>query len=201
MPAPTGPDLTRLRIVQDQFWTPERLLHDAELPAGRVLPLREALNRAPVGSLIVACEYAQAMWGPCSHLTRKFTATTVTEEPGLFGRGAALLPLDSLLRRDLILVLDAGVRERHLPALRAAVERLRDAPYLLNGTLDAFDCSTYQNALQRAVGLPPAVPLDAAWGAHLPIGALGEPLNTLLFAGVSERVAQQLTRTAATPSN
>ncbi|NTY02287.1 hypothetical protein [Deinococcus sp. JMULE3] len=192
LPAQVGPDLTALTLVDGAGWRPADLRERSQLPAERLLPLDEALRRAPVGSLLVACEYAEAMWGPCRHLTRKISEDRVAEEPGLFGRGAAVLPLDSLRRRDLVLVVDSGVRDAHLPAIRREIGRLGDAPYLLNGQLDAFDCGTYQNALQRAAGLPDAVPLDPRWGAYLPSGVLSVPTNTLLFAGGSGRLLAQV---------
>ncbi|GGK88004.1 hypothetical protein [Deinococcus radiotolerans] len=192
LPAPSGPSLTSLRLVPEQGWSTQDLLDRSELPASRVRPLAEALRQAPVGSVLVACEFAAALWGPCRHLTRKISEDTVAEEPGWFGRGATERPLTSLLRRDLALVVTTGVRPEQIPALRREVQRLWAAPYLLNGTLNAFDCGTYQNALQRAVGLPDAVPLDARWGAYLPSGTLSVPTNTFLFAGASDRLMHRL---------
>lgn len=197
LPAPVGPDLTTLTVVPAATWTPDDLRLHSQLPAGQVLPLAEALRRAPLGSLLVACEDAAAMWGPCSHLTRKISDDQVAEEPGLFGSGAAQLPLDSLLRRDLVLVVDAGVRPDHLDAIRREIDRLGAAPYLLNGQLDAFDCGTYQNALQRAAGLPDAVPRDPRWTAYLPSGVLSVPSNTFLFAGASARLLDRLSARSA----
>ncbi|GGR84139.1 hypothetical protein [Deinococcus sedimenti] len=194
LPPPVGPSLTHLTVVSGEDWTPQDLLERSELPGDRLLPLAEALDRAPVGSLMIACEYAAALWGPCRHLTRKISADRVVEEPGWFGRGATQLPLTSLLRRDLVLVVDTGVRDVHLRAVMREVERLGDAPYLLNGTVDAFDCGTYQNALQRAAGLPDAVPIDARWGAYLPSGVLRIPTNRLLLAGASAQLLKQSAR-------
>lgn len=194
LPAAVGPSLEQLRLVPAANWQAEDLLFRSELPATQLLPLSEALRRAPTGSLLVACEYAAAMWGPCRHLTRKLSEDLVIEQPGWFGRGAMQLPLTSLLRRDLVLVVDAGVRPEHMAAMQREIRRLGEAPYLLNGTGNAFDCATYQNALQRAMGLPEAVPLDPLWGAHLPSGVLRVPSNTLLFAGASTRLLHQLGR-------
>ena len=188
LPASVGPDLGRLTVVPDAAWEPADLIYRSLLPQARVLPLAEAIRRAPVGSVIVACQTTRALWGACTHLTRKVGAATLSEETGVIGTGARLRPADSLLDRDLILVIDAGVREQHLDALNAGIRRLSGAPYQLNGQLNAFDCSTYQNALQRAAGLPDAVPLDPRWGAFLPLGALNVPGHSLLWAGVSDRV-------------
>ncbi|BBN94729.1 hypothetical protein DEIGR_101801 [Deinococcus grandis] len=200
LPAPVGPDLTTLTTIPAARWTPDDLRLRSQLPAGQVLPLAEALRRAPLGSLLVACEDAAAMWGPCRHLTRKISADQMAEEPGLFGSGAAQLPLDSLLRRDLVLVVDVGVRPTHLEAIRREINRLGAAPYLLNGQLDAFDCGTYQNALQRAAGLPDAVPLDPHWTAYLPSGVLSVPSNAFLFAGASDRLLARLAARSAAPT-
>ena len=188
LPAPVGPDLGRLSAVPDAAWQPADLIDRSLLPQSRVLPLPEAIRRAPVGSVIVACQHAGAVWGACTHLTRKVSADNLSEETGVIGTGARLRPVSSLLERDLILVIDAGVRETHLRALNAEIRRLSGAPYQLNGQLNAFDCSTYQNALQRAAGLPDAVPLDPRWGAFLPLGALNVPGHSLLWAGISDRV-------------
>ena len=188
LPAPVGPDLDRLAAVPDAAWQPADLIYRSRLPQARVLPLSEAIRRAPVGSVIVACQTTRALWGACTHLTRKVAAATLSEETGVVGTGARLRPADSLLDRDLILVIDAGIREQHLDALNAGIRRLSGAPYQLNGQLNAFDCSTYQNALQRAAGLPDAVPLDPSWRAFLPLGALRVPGHRLLWAGISDRV-------------
>ncbi|MBZ9749494.1 hypothetical protein K7W42_01325 [Deinococcus sp. HMF7604] len=189
MPAVLGPDMNALTLrPAGAAWTAQDVLTHSVLPAAQVLPLLEAAQRAPVGSLIVACQRKGNVYGQCTHITRKLSEHDLTEETGLLGLGATLRPLESLSRRDLIFVLDSGVRAAHLPALQAEVQRLSGAPYQLNGQLDAFDCATYQNALQRAAGLPDAVPLDPRWQAHLPLGALTVSTNTLLWVGVQDGI-------------
>ncbi|UBV43830.1 hypothetical protein LAJ19_06345 [Deinococcus taeanensis] len=198
LPAPRGPELSALSVTAPGSpWTPADLLDRSLLPAERVLPLEEAIRRAPVGSVIVACWTRGSPWGQCTHVTRKIDEAHLTEETGALGVGATQRPLTSLLVRDLVLVLDVGVRGVHLPALRAEAARLQGAPYLLNGQGNAFDCATYQNALQRAAGLPDAVPFDTRWGAYLPLGALLVPTTSLLWAGVSARVRVRVQRSQA----
>lgn len=165
-------------------WTAAALLERGEVPRTLLRPLPEALALAPLGSVIVACQQPSAAWGLCTHVTRKVGPALLSEETGALGTGARYRPLDSLLDRDVVFVLDVGVREGQLPALLAQTERLRGAPYLLGGEERAFDCATYQNALQRALGLPDAVPRDARWNAYLPGGALDLPGNRIVWVGV-----------------
>lgn len=180
-----GPRHLNLQALPDQSpWAPADLLERGAVPRRLLRPLPEALELAPLGSVIVACQQPSAVWGLCTHVTRKVGPGLLSEETGALGTGARLRPLSSLLDRDVIFVLDVGVREAQLGALSAQVERLRGAPYLLNGQDRAFDCATYQNALQRALGLPDVVPLDARWNAHLPGGALHVPSNRVVWVGV-----------------
>ncbi|MBZ9711675.1 hypothetical protein [Deinococcus multiflagellatus] len=191
LPATTGPRMDNLRTVPDAAWQPLDLLTQSALPASRVLPLEDAARRAPVGSLIVGCQRVRAVYGECTHITRKVSEAALSEETGPIGIGAQLRPLESLNSRDLILVIDSGVRPQHWAAMNAEIARLQGAPYLLGGQENAFDCATYQNALQRAMGLPEAVPYDPIWRAYLPLGALNAPGNTLLWAGIGAGVLPQ----------
>ncbi|PTA69568.1 hypothetical protein C8263_00620 [Deinococcus arcticus] len=200
LPATTGPRMDDLHAVPEAQWQPLALLTHSALPAGRVLPLAEAARRAPVGSLIVGCQRVRAVYGECTHITRKVSEAALSEETGPIGTGARLRPLDSLQSRDLIVVLDSGVRPQHWAAMNAEVARLQGAPYLLGGQLNAFDCATYQNALQRAMGLPEAVPYDPQWRAYLPLGALSAPTNTLLWAGVGPNVPPAAQLDVPTPA-
>ncbi|PNY80420.1 hypothetical protein [Deinococcus koreensis] len=180
-----GPRHLNLQALPDQRpWQPADLLERGEVPRSLLRPLPEALELAPLGSVIVACQQPSAVWGLCTHVTRKVGPALLSEETGALGIGARLRPLTSLLDRDVIFVLDVGVREGQLAALDAQVERLRGAPYLLNGEDRAYDCATYQNALQRALGLPDVVPRNTRWNAHLPGGALGVPTNRVVWVGV-----------------
>lgn len=144
------------------------------VPADRLLSISEAVERAPDGSVIVACQAGPRgalSWGLCSHITRKLSAGLLTESPNLFAGGVQTVPTSTLNRRAAVIVLDAGVRPEMLPALRAEAQRLNRAPYSVGGMGPDYDCSTYQNALQHALGLPDVVPRNA-WGIYLPQDAV-----------------------------
>lgn len=184
LPAPSPRSLDLTAVPAQSAWAPGDLLERGEVPEHLVRPLTEVLELAPLGSVIIACQHKKNWWGLCTHATRKVTPLLLSEETGALGTGARERPLESLLDRDVIFVLDVGVGEAQLAALTSHVERLRGTPYELNGQGDAFDCSTYQNALQRALGLPDVVPFNAGWNAHLPGGALSVPTNRLIWVGV-----------------
>ncbi|MFC6659874.1 hypothetical protein [Deinococcus multiflagellatus] len=86
-----------------------------------------------MGSLIVGCQRVRAVYGECTHITRKVSEAALSEETGPIGIGAQLRPLESLNSRDLILVIDSGVRPQHWAAMNAEIARLQGAPYLLGG--------------------------------------------------------------------
>ncbi len=156
---------------------PVRLLLDQTVPADRLLSVPEAVRRAPDGSVIVVCNASakSLSWGVCSHISRKFSAGTVTDSPGFFDGGVKNRPESSLYRRHAVIVLDVGVTPERLPRLRAGAERLKGTPYLVGGTDDALDCTTYQNALQKAAGLPDVTSINPAWHIWLPQDALSGP--------------------------
>ncbi|EYB69442.1 hypothetical protein DEIPH_ctg006orf0005 [Deinococcus phoenicis] len=175
-----------------------RLLTEQLVPAGRLVSVQEAVERAPVGSLIVACGARWQLtrpWGLCTHVSRKLAPDLLTEAPGptgggLLRGGVQTIPLARLESRDVVIVLDVGVREEQLPTLRAEAERLRGTPYRVAGLLDVdggLDCSTYQNALQRALGLPDVVPFNGLWNLYLPQDALKMPGARVLWVGVRGR--------------
>ncbi|MEF2277667.1 hypothetical protein V3W47_05095 [Deinococcus sp. YIM 134068] len=177
-----------------------RLLTDQIVPQGRLLGLKEAVARAPEGSLILACGARWSPlrpWGICTHVSRKIAPGLLTEAPGLLGVGGGLLdggpktiPQERLESRDVVIVLDVGVRPQHLPALRAEAARLDGMPYrvgVVDDPRNGLDCSTYQNALQRAVGLPEVVPRHGEWNLYLPQDALGMPGVRVLWVGVRGR--------------
>lgn len=164
------------------------LLPTQLVPADRLLSVREAVERAPDGSVIVACQAGPrgpVSWGLCSHITRKLSAGLLTESPNLFAGGVQTVPTSTLYRRAVVIVLDAGVKPEMLPALRAEAQRLNRAPYSVGGLGPDYDCSTYQNALQHAVGLPDVVPRNA-WGIYLPQNAVAGA--RVLWVGVQRVV-------------
>ncbi|UQN05982.1 hypothetical protein [Deinococcus sp. QL22] len=162
------------------------LLPTQLVPADRLLSVSEAVERAPDGSVIVACQSGPRgalSWGLCSHITRKLSAGLLTESPNLFAGGVQTVPTSTLNRRAVVIVLDAGVTPEKLPALRAEAQRLNRAPYGVGGLGPEYDCSTYQNALQRAAGLPDVVPRNA-WGIYLPQDAVAG--GRVLWVGIQE---------------
>lgn len=190
LPAAVGPHSLRLSAIADDApWTPQDLLTAGRVPRHLLRTLPEALEIAPLGSVIVACQTRGSLWGLCSHVTRKVDAKRLNEEPGPPGSTSRYRPLDSLLGRDVVFVFDTGVRPDQLPALQARADALTGSAYLLNGEIDGFDCVTYQNALQRALGLPDVGPLNTVWNAHLPGDVLTVPTNWLLWVGVRDLAA------------
>lgn len=165
-------------------WTPNTLLRRGEVPRELLRSLPDAIAQAPVGSIIIGCQRGGAMWGLCTHMTRKISAELLTEEPGIFQKGAGYRPVSVLLKRDVIIVLDVGVRDEHLPKLRAAAERMKGTPYMISGKGVWYDCVTYQNALQSAVGLPEVADVHPGWNARLPIWAVNRPTNRVLMVGM-----------------
>lgn len=172
-----------------------RLLTDPVVPRDRLVSVQEAVARAPEGSLLVICGRQWRLsrpWGLCTHLSRKLAPGLLTEAPGITGGGllrggVQTVPTSRLEARDVVIVLDVGVREEQLPALRAEAARLRGTPYRVAGLLDrdgGLDCSTYQNALQRALGLPDVVPFNGLWNLYLPQDALKVPGARVLWVGV-----------------
>ncbi|ANE43653.1 hypothetical protein [Deinococcus puniceus] len=162
------------------------LLPTQLVPADRLLDVPEAVERAPDGSVIVACQAGPRgalSWGLCSHITRKLSAGLLTESPNLFAGGVQTVPTSTLYRRAVVIVLDTGVTLDKLPALRAEAQRLNRAPYSVGGMGPDYDCSTYQNALQRAAGLPDVVPRNA-WGIYLPQDAVAG--GRVLWVGIQK---------------
>lgn len=183
----TGPLSLDLRPApSDASWTPGDLLLRGEVPAELLRPLPQAIQDAPLGSILIGCQHKGAMWGLCTHMTRKIAPDLLTEEPGVFQHGAGFRPLEVLLKREVVIVLDVGVKEDQLPALRAAAESLKGKPYFIGGQHLGYDCVTYQNALQRALGLPDIARKHPRWKAYLPVGALNIPTNKVLFVGMQQ---------------
>lgn len=184
MPA-TGPRSLNLQPVPETAtWTPAALIERGEVPQALLRSLPDAIEQAPVGSIIIGCQRSGAMWGLCTHMTRKIAPGQLTEEPGPFQQGAGFRPASVLMGREVIIVLDVGVRDEHLPKLRAAADTLKGKPYFIGGQYYGYDCVTYQNALQRAVGLPEIATKHPRWNAFLPIGAVTIPSNRVLMVGM-----------------
>ncbi len=172
-----------------------RLLTDQVVPRGRLVSVQEAVARAPEGSLLVVCGRQWRLsrpWGLCTHLSRKLAPGLLTEAPGITGGGllrggVQTVSTSRLEAREVVIVLDVGVRQEQLPALRAEATRLNGTPYRVAGLLDregGLDCSTYQNALQHALGLPAVVPFNGPWNLYLPQDALKMPGARVLWVGV-----------------
>lgn len=163
----------------------DTLLLAQRVPTAQLLSVHEAVRRAPLGSVIVACWQDTGwdnFWGPCSHITRKISDTELADTwPS---KGANLYPLSLLYPRYAVIVLDVGARPEHLPAMRAMLDKLKGQPYDLSGSGETYYCSTLQNALNRAAGLPDVVPFNRGWNAYIPAEALLEPKVKVLWVGV-----------------
>lgn len=169
----------------------QRLLLDQVIPADRVLSIPEALKRAPNGSVILACNRQvtfTSFWGACTHLTRKLSDGVLSDTPGFFKGGVFNRPESSQYPRYAVIVLDVGVKEEQLPILRAEAERLKGTPYMIGGTGTLLDCTTYQNLLQRTLGLPDVAELNPMWNLWLPQDAMTGPAmrqgGKVLFVGL-----------------
>lgn len=169
--------------------TPERLLLDQRVPEDQLLSIPEALRRAPDGSVIVVCNDALTLtnfWGVCSHVSRKLAPGLLTDSPGFLDGGVQTRPERVLYGRAAVIVLDVGVREDQLPALRAEAQRLNGTPYRL-GTDGGLDCTTYQNALQRHLGLPDIAARNPSWFVWLPQDTLtGPAVRRVLWVGMRD---------------
>ncbi|KQR41004.1 hypothetical protein [Deinococcus sp. Leaf326] len=161
--APVAPDPTRLLTTQT-------------VPQDLLLSVPEAVRRAPDGSVIVVCGARAQPWGVCTHVARKLAPGLISDSPGLFAGGVQNRPETTLYGRAAVIVLDVGVTPDRLASLRAEASRLRGAPYLLAGeTAAGLDCTTYQNLLQRAAGLPDVTARNPAWRLWLPQDILTGP--------------------------
>ena len=167
---------------------PADLLVSGLVPADKLVSIPEALARAPEGSVLLPCWRTTNLanfWGPCSHLARKLGPGQMADQPGMT-QAAGVRSTDVLLVRYAVIVLDVGVRPAQFGALEAEVQRLRGQMYSFSGAPDTSYCSDYQNELQRALGLPDAVPFSPAWHALLPSDALKVPGIKVLWVGVNE---------------
>ncbi len=180
-----------LDFKTDSAWDarldPARLLLDQRVPAAQLTSVRGALTRAPAGSIVLACwRRAEAVnfWGPCSHVARKLGPGLLAESISPFEGGAGVYPTSHLYSRYAVIVLDVGVREANLPAMRAEVRRLNGSAYNLSNQPGTFYCSNYQNDLQTAMGLPDVVPWNDFWKMYVPAEVLLSPGARVLWVGV-----------------
>lgn len=167
---------------------PARLLPEGRVPRERLVTIEQALERAPDGSLVLACWKSAGVanfWGPCSHIGRKLDSARLAESISPLEGGAGVYPLKRLLNRYAVVVIDAGVRAEHLPRLREEVARLNGRPYNLSNQPDTFYCSNYQNELQKRLGLREAVPWNPVWKMAVPADALLVPGAEVLWVGVN----------------
>jgi hypothetical protein len=168
---------------------PERLLAAQIVPADKLVSMSEAFERAPEGAVILTCwkdTDLSNFWGPCSHITRKYGPGQVTETYNFSRPLAGVYPQQVEYRYYAVIVLDTGVTPGKLPALWAAAHKLGGSLYGLSNRPGTYYCSTYQNALQRAVGLPDAVPYSRDWGVSLPADALKVPGVKVLWVGLNQ---------------
>ena len=152
------------------------------------MSFRRAFERAPIGAVILTCwkdTDLSNFWGPCSHITRKYSGTLVAETYNFTRPLSGLYPWTVENRYYALIVLDTGVKEAQLPALWAEAQRLSGRLYNLSGEPDTYYCSTYQNALQRVVGLPDAVPYNHWLSVALPADALQVPGVKVLWVGLN----------------
>lgn len=168
---------------------PATLLTRQIVPADRLVSLPEAFARAPEGAVILTCwkdTDITNFWGPCSHITRKYTAGKVAETYNFTRPLAGIYPQQVEYGYYAVIVLDMGVTPDKLPALWAAARKLDGKLYNLSNAPDTYYCSTYQNALQRAVGLPDAVPYRPELSLSLPADALQVPGVKVLWVGLNQ---------------
>ena len=173
---------------------PATLLSRQIVPADRLVSLDEAFRRAPEGSVILTCwkdTDLSNFWGPCSHITRKYAPDShgggqVAETYNFSRPLAGIYPQQVEYRYYAVIVLDTGVTPDKLPALWKAAHRLDGSSYSLSNADDSYYCSTYQNALQQALGLPDAVPVNKALHIALPADALRMPGVKVLWVGLNQ---------------
>lgn len=176
---PQGIRALHFQAAEQAVLEPASLLTRQTVPPDRLLSVPEAVRRAPDGSVIVVCNQQLnfiAFWGVCSHVSRKLSAGVVTDSPSIFAGGVQNRPESSLYGRDVVVVLDVGVTPEMLPKLVQEAQRLKGTPYVIAGTgSSGLDCTTYQNALQQALGLPVLAERNPGWRVWLPQDVLTGP--------------------------
>ena len=161
------------------------LLLTQRVAAAQFTSIPDALRRAPVGSVVVACwkdTDVSNFWGPCSHVTRKLSEGTLADTwPS---RGANEYPISLLYARYAVIVLAEDLTGEQVDALRDELGRVRGRPYDLSGKNETYYCSNLQNRLNRVLGKPDVVPLNPVWQAYIPAEALLQPGVKVLWVGV-----------------
>jgi hypothetical protein len=180
---------------------PTTLLARQIVPADRLVSMSEAFARAPEGSVILTCwkdtDFTN-FWGPCSHITRKFTPDSsgggqVAETYNFTRPRAGIYPERLEYNYYAVIVLDTDVTPAKLPAIWAAARKLDGKLYDLSGRSDTYYCSTYQNALERAAGLPDIVPYRSEINLAIPADALKVPGVKVLWVGLNQNSPKAFT--------
>lgn len=177
-PAPRGTTTNAATLLVNQRVAPTQLT-----------TIPDALAKAPDGSVILVCwreTHLSNFWGPCSHIARKYDATRLAETISPTEGGANLYPISRVYNRYAVIVLDAGVRDEHLQAVRQEADKLNGLQYDVSGKEGTYYCSTYQNRLQRVAGLPDVVPYNALWNLYIPAEVLLQPHVKVLWVGVND---------------
>lgn len=174
------PDPSRQVLSADTFLTEQRI------PPELLTDIPTAMQRAPVGSLILACwQEVEAWWGwgPCTHIARKIDDSHLTDMIGLFER-AGLYPLSRFDERYAVVVLDAFLTPSQLQRIQNKAAEMQGTPYDLSGLAGTYYCTTYQIALQQAAGLVNPFPFNTAWNMYLPADILLNPDSRILWVGL-----------------
>ena len=191
LPAPTA-NVRAFRITPGPAGgeiDPKTLLTGQKVPRDKLMTIPQAMKAAPIGSLMIVCwKGNESPWGPCSHITRKYSDTTLTDTV-LLGEITREYPLSHMYPRYAVIVLDTGIKPEMLPQMRAKAEELKGKPYDLSGAPGTYYCSTYQNELEEAMGLPKPMPFNKAWNIYLPAEALYLPHVKVRFVGVNPKAA------------
>lgn len=165
---------------------PKTLLTLQEIPEDKYLTIPEAMQKAPIGSLMVVCWYDnESPWGPCSHITRKYSDTTLIDVVS-FREVIREYPLDHMNPRYAVIVLDTGVTPEKLPLMFNKAKEYWGKVYDVSGFPGTYYCSTLQNGLERAMGLPDAMPFNKEWNVYLPADSLFLPQVKVRYVGVNE---------------
>jgi hypothetical protein len=172
---------------------PKTLLTLQEIPADKYMSIPEAMQKAPIGSLMVVCWYDnESPWGPCSHITRKYSATTLLDVVTL-GETIREYPLDHMNPRYAVIVLDTGITPEKLPLMFTKSKELIGKYYDVTGFPGTYYCSTLQNSLEEAMGLPKAMPFNKEWNVYLPADSLFLPHVKVRYVGVNEGSREETT--------
>ena len=191
LPAPTA-NVRTLRFVPGPAGAeidPQTLLTRQIVPRDKLMTIPQAMKAAPIGSLMIVCwKGLESFWGPCSHITRKYSDTTLTDTV-LLGEVTREYPLSHMYPRYAVIVLDTGIKSEMLPQMRTRAELLKGKPYDLSGLPGTYYCSTYQNELEEAMGLPAPIPFNKAWNIYMPAETLFSSGVKALYVGINPKAA------------